>query len=59
LRVYVEELCAELPNYVFSLPTVDNWYRGGRDRVTTIAPKSILQFWQDCRSPDLDAYTLT
>ena len=26
-------------------------YRGGRDRVTTIAPKTLLQFWADTRGP--------
>jgi len=57
LRSYVDELCAELPNFVQSLTGFDNWYRGDRDRVTTIAPKSILDFWQDCRAPDPDAYT--
>jgi hypothetical protein len=53
----VDELCAELPNFVQSLPGFDNWYKGDRDRVTTIAPKSILKFWEDCRSPDPDVYT--
>jgi 4-hydroxyacetophenone monooxygenase len=57
LRTYVEELCAELPKYVQSLPGLENWYRGDRDRVTTIAPKTVLEFWQDCRAPRDDAYT--
>ena len=56
LRGYVEELCSELPNFVQSLPGLDNWYRGDRDRVTTIAPKTVLEFWTDCRSPAPDAY---
>jgi len=46
-----------VPAFVQSLPGFDNWYRGDRDRVTTIAPKSILRFWQDCRAPDPDAYS--
>jgi 4-hydroxyacetophenone monooxygenase len=57
LRDYVDELCAELPHFVQSLPGFDNWYKGDRDRVTTIAPKSILRFWQDCRRADPDVYT--
>jgi 4-hydroxyacetophenone monooxygenase len=32
LRAYVDELCAELPNFVQSLPGFDNWYKGDRDR---------------------------
>ncbi|MPY92708.1 MAG: FAD-dependent oxidoreductase [Acidimicrobiia bacterium] len=56
LRAYVEDLCAELETIVQSLPGFDNWYKGDRGRVTTIAPKSILQFWQDCRTPDPEAY---
>ena len=56
LRGYVEELCSELPNFVQSLPGLDNWYRGDRDRVTTIAPKTVLEFWTDCRSPAREAY---
>jgi 4-hydroxyacetophenone monooxygenase len=59
LRAYVEDLCAELPSFVQSLESVDNWYRGDRDRVTTIAPKTVLEFWQDCRGPKLEAYTFT
>jgi 4-hydroxyacetophenone monooxygenase len=59
LRAYVEEVCAALPSFVQSLETVDNWYRGDRDRVTTIAPKTVLEFWQDCRAPKLDAYTFS
>jgi 4-hydroxyacetophenone monooxygenase len=59
LRNHVAELCAELPSFVQSLDTVDNWYRGDRDRVTTIAPKTVLDFWQDCRAPKRAAYTFT
>lgn len=40
-----------------SLTTFDNWYRGDRDRVVGIAPKSILEFWDDTRQPSPDAYT--
>ncbi|MFN0025706.1 MAG: flavin-containing monooxygenase [Acidimicrobiales bacterium] len=56
LRAYTEEICAELPSFVQSIESVDNWYRGGRDRVTTIAPKTVLQFWTDTRRPKLEAY---
>jgi 4-hydroxyacetophenone monooxygenase len=56
LQAYVDELCAELPTFVQSLESVDNWYRGERDRVTTIAPKTVLEFWQDCRGPRRELY---
>lgn len=59
VAAYTEQLCADLPSFVQSLESVDNWYRGGRDRVTTIAPKTLLQFWQDTRSPHLGAYEFT
>lgn len=59
LETYLEELCAELPNFVQSQPGLENWYRGDRDRVTTIAPKTVIEFWNDCRRPDLDAYTFS
>ncbi len=58
VRAYTDELCEKLPHIVQSLPTVDNWYRGDRDRITTIAPKSILEFWTDCRAPKPDAYDI-
>ena len=56
LRAFVDDLCARLPNFVQSLKTFDNWYRGDRDRVTTIAPKSVLEFWNETRAPDPAAY---
>ena len=58
LRTYTDDLCAKLPTIVQSLPTVDNWYRGDRDRITTIAPKSILEFWTDCRAPKPEVYEI-
>jgi 4-hydroxyacetophenone monooxygenase len=56
LRAYTDDLCRRLPDIVQSLPTVDNWYRGDRDRITTIAPISILEFWTNTRAPDPAAY---
>jgi 4-hydroxyacetophenone monooxygenase len=56
LRAFVDDLCARLPTFVQSLKTFDNWYRGDRDRVTTIAPKSVLEFWNETRAPDPAAY---
>lgn len=58
LEAYTAELCRQLPTFVQSLDSVDNWYKGNRDRVTTIAPKTVLQFWNDTRKPDADAYEL-
>ena len=40
-----------------NLHAVTDFEKGDRGRVTTIAPKSILEFWQDCRRPDPAAYT--
>jgi 4-hydroxyacetophenone monooxygenase len=57
LRAYVADLEVQLDGFVQNLPGFDNWYKGDRGRVTTIAPKSILEFWQDCRRPDAAAYT--
>ena len=56
LAAYNEDLLERLPTFVQSLTTFDNWYRGDRDRVIAIAPKSVLEFWNDTRQPDPDAY---
>ena len=57
LEEYNADLMARLPLLVQSLTTFDNWYRGDRDRVTTIAPKSLLEFWDDTRTPEPSAYS--
>jgi 4-hydroxyacetophenone monooxygenase len=57
LAAYQEDLLAKLPNFVQSLKTFDNWYRGDRDRVIAIAPKSVIEFWNDTRQPDPDAFS--
>ncbi len=57
LAAYNEDLLAKLPTFVQSLTTFDNWYRGDRDRVIAIAPKSLLEFWNDTRRPDPAAYS--
>jgi 4-hydroxyacetophenone monooxygenase len=57
LAAYNDDLLARLPNFVQSLTTFDNWYRGDRDRVIAIAPKSLLEFWNDTRQPDPSAYS--
>ena len=59
LRAYTEDIMARLPGFVQSLTTFDNWYRGDRDHVVAIAPKSVLEFWDDTRQPDPAAYTFT
>jgi 4-hydroxyacetophenone monooxygenase len=59
LAAYVDDLDARLPTFVQSLKTFDNWYRGDRDRVVAIAPKSVLDFWNDTRAPDPAAYAFT
>ncbi len=57
LAAYNEDLLAKLPSFVQSLTTFDNWYRGDRDRVIAIAPKSLIEFWDDTRTPDPEAYS--
>ena len=57
LAAYNEDLLERLPSFVQSLTTFDNWYRGDRDRVIAIAPKSVLEFWNDTRQPDPAAYS--
>ena len=59
MDAYMEDLLARLPSLVQSLDTFDNWYRGDRDRVVAIAPKSVLEFWDDTRGPDPEAYLFT
>lgn len=59
LSAYQQDLLERLPSFVQSLTTFDNWYRGDRDRVIAIAPKSLLEFWNDTRSPDPEAYAFT
>ena len=59
LSAYQQDLLERLPHFVQSLTTFDNWYRGDRDRVIAIAPKSLLEFWNDTRSADPEAYAFT
>lgn len=59
LDAYREDLLARLPQFVQSLTTFDNWYRGDRDRVIAIAPKSVLEFWSETRAPDPEAYEIS
>ncbi len=59
LAAYQSDLLEKLPSFVQSLKTFDNWYRGDRDRVIAIAPKSVIEFWNDTRQPDPDAYSFT
>ncbi len=53
---FIDEVVAELDTLIWSLPHVNNWWKGDRDRVTAIIPKKIVEFWKDCRAPQLDAY---
>ena len=53
---FIDEVVAELDTLIWSLPHVHNWWKGDRDRVTAIIPKKIVEFWKDCRAPQLDAY---
>lgn len=59
LAAYNADLFEKLPTFVQSLTTFDNWYRGDRDRVIAIAPKSVVEFWNDTRAPDPEAYAFT
>ena len=56
VKSYVDEVTAELEHYVWSLPGISNWFRGSRDRVTTIVPKRLIEIWQESKGPRLDDY---
>ncbi len=56
VRAYVEEIDAAFEGWVQNLRTVDNWFRGDRERITTIVPRSLIDFWSSYRTVDADAY---
>jgi 4-hydroxyacetophenone monooxygenase len=56
VQAYVDEVSAELVHYVWSLPGISNWFRGSRDRVTTIVPKRLIEIWQESKAPQLGDY---
>lgn len=56
LQGFIDEIVAELDTLIWSLPHVNNWWKGDRDRVTAIIPKKIVDFWKDCREPEFAAY---
>ena len=56
VEAYTDEVAAELEHYVWSQSGFRNWYRGARGRVTAIIAKRLIDFWQECKAPDLDAY---
>lgn len=59
VRTYVADTMAQLETFVQSRLDVDNWFRGDRDRIVTIAAKTVLEFWNDYRAVDEAAYDFT
>jgi 4-hydroxyacetophenone monooxygenase len=57
VQAYVDEVTAELEHYVWSLPGVSNWFRGSRERVTTIVPKRLIDIWREGKAPRIDDYS--
>jgi 4-hydroxyacetophenone monooxygenase len=56
VRTFVDEVSAELEHYVWSLPGISNWFRGSRDRVTSLVPKRLVDLWQESKAPKIDDY---
>jgi 4-hydroxyacetophenone monooxygenase len=50
VRLFVDETVELLDQLVWGNCDVSNWFRGGRDRVTTISPRRILDLWDYTRS---------
>ncbi len=46
----------QLAGTVWNRPGVDNWFKGERDEIVTVAAKSLLRFWDEYRTVDEDAY---
>lgn len=57
VRDFVDDVVTRLDGLLFSLPGVSNWYQGSRDRAIAILPKTILEFFETNRRPDVSAYT--
>lgn len=53
---YVKEVDEGLADWVQNTPGVDSWFKGDRARIVTIAPKTVIEFWQDYRQPDTGAF---
>lgn len=56
VQAFVDEVSAELEHYVWSLPGISNWFKGTRDRVTSIMPRRLVDIWQESKAPKLDDY---
>lgn len=56
VRRYALESRAQLENSVWNRPGVDSWFKGERDHIVTIAARSVLEFWNEYRQVDVDAY---
>ena len=56
VRTFVDDVSAELENYVWSRPGISNWFRGTRDRVTALVPKRLVDLWQESKAPRIDDY---
>lgn len=56
VREFIDEVSAELEHYVWSLPGISNWFRGSRNRVTTLIPKRLVDLWQESKTPKLNDY---
>jgi 4-hydroxyacetophenone monooxygenase len=56
VQSYVDVVTAELEHYVWSLPGISNWFRGSRERVTTIVPKRLIEIWREAKEPVLEDY---
>ena len=56
VQQFVDEVKAELEHYVWSLPGISNWFRGSRDRVTTLIPKRLVDLWQESKTPRFEDY---
>jgi 4-hydroxyacetophenone monooxygenase len=56
VRAYARASREQLESTVWNRPGVDSWFKGERDHIVTIAAKSVIEFWNEYREVDVDAY---
>jgi len=53
---YVKDMSKQLEGFVWSVPTVKNWYKGAHGRVTAISSKRLIDAWNESKAPVLSDY---
>jgi 4-hydroxyacetophenone monooxygenase len=56
VRGYTDRIDAEVEQYVWAVPGVTSWFRGGSDKPRAVVPKKLIELWHESKAPDLSAY---